>query len=176
MRPTAISWSFSATLAFSLLLGWAAIAAPDRSSRPATPVLSAGQNQALVGQNQPAADTLMGRQHNASIAVNPSDPTQLVAAGASSFRDPTCPISSSPSALSRGSIALYASSDGGQTWSYSCAPWPALGALPDGSYFPSDPSVAFGTSSLHLVGILVSVVVSLWVSSAASIEHRHDWN
>ncbi|HUO04133.1 MAG TPA: sialidase family protein [Candidatus Binataceae bacterium] len=64
-------------------------------------------------------------QGNPSIAVNPNNSQELVAATASYFRDPNCPgPGPADSPWIQSTVAVFGSTDGGNTWTYNCAPLP----------------------------------------------------
>lgn len=100
-----------------------------------------GTNLCLPNTATPAG--LDGYQGEVAIAVNPNNAKQLVA-GANTFYQDSTQACQAPSGTTDGTQALYGSSDGGQTWSYSCAPWPSNDTGSVGSIlFGSDPSVAW---------------------------------
>ncbi|MGA7617198.1 MAG: hypothetical protein WBX15_18700 [Thermoanaerobaculia bacterium] len=87
-------------------------------------------------------------QGEVQVAVDPNNPMHMVAGSNSFYRDPApqCQSPTGGASKTYGTQALFGSSDGGATWVYQCAPWPAAdtGGLGGAQYwFGSDPTVAF---------------------------------
>lgn len=105
-------------------------------------------DDAAVGDNEVLADGVDAYQGEAHLAVDPNNPLHLVAGANTSFKDPNsaCQAPAPNAAKTLGTIALYFSTDGGQSWIYRCAPWPAslTGGISGATKFlGSDPAVAF---------------------------------
>ena len=94
-----------------------------RSSRS---LISAARN-ASVGTNTDPADGVEGYQGENSISIDPNNPLHLIAFSNTFFKDPTatCQSPTGGTANTFGTMALFGSTDGGATWTYNCAPWPA---------------------------------------------------
>jgi len=115
--------------------------APRGSSAGRNEAATVGANLCLPNTSTPAG--LSGYQGEVAIAVNPNNPKELVA-GANTFYQDSTQTCQAPSGTTYGTQALYGSSDGGQTWTYNCAPWPSSDTGSVGSIlFGSDPSVAW---------------------------------
>jgi hypothetical protein len=105
----------------------------------------------LPGTNQAEAGGVPAYQGETTIAINPSNAQQMVAGANSFFRDPS-PVCISPTGTAThtfGTQALYASTDGGSTWTYQCAPWhtAAVGGVTGAQFwFGSDPALAWDTN------------------------------
>jgi hypothetical protein len=118
-------------------------ATPTRSAAPASSRQSSGafaySPNVTVGSNVDL-DNVQEYQGEVAIAVNPANSNQLVAGANTFFTDSHCPAPGG----SAETQALYGSTDGGATWTYACAPWPA--SLNQGAgpiFFGSDPAVAW---------------------------------
>jgi hypothetical protein len=119
-------------------------AAPDERS----PLLGLLLKSAGISPNYAAAGGVTETQSETTVAVNPNNPSQLVAGANTAYRDPAAACQSPTGGANKtvGTQALYGSSDGGKTWTYRCAPWPS--SLTGGQagaqyYFGSDPAVAW---------------------------------
>src|SRR4051812_2586131 len=92
-------------------------------------------------------DIVTEYQGEVQVAVNPKNSRQMVAGANSFYRDPTAACQApAGSGVTFGTQALYGSSDGGTTWTYHCAPWPATvtGGVPGANaFFGSDPALAW---------------------------------
>ncbi|HEX7139109.1 MAG TPA: hypothetical protein VF219_14740 [Vicinamibacterales bacterium] len=117
---------------------------------------------ASVGSNLDPAGGVSTYQGEVQLAVNPNNPLQIVAGANTFYRDPdpNCQSPLGGSANTFGTQALYGSTDGGVTWTYKCAPWPASlnGGVPGATeYYGSDPAVAWDTlGNAYAVYMLVS--------------------
>lgn len=115
-----------------------------------------GTESATVGTNVAAAGGVSGYQGEVTIAVNPNNPQELVA-GANTFYQDPAQACQSPSGTTAGTQALYGSTDGGASWTYNCAPWPSNDTGGSGTFFGSDPTVAWDTNgNAYAVYMLVS--------------------
>lgn len=109
------------------------------------PVSAIFRSSVQIGTNEPVAGGVHEAQSETTIAVNPKNPLQLVGGANTYYFDPASECQA-PAGATYGTQALYGSFDGGQTWSYRCAPWhPAVtGGVPGAAYwFGSDPAVAW---------------------------------
>ena len=103
---------------------------------------------ASIGSNLDPAGGEPAYQGEVQIAADPNHPQQLVAASNTFYRDstPQCLSPDGGASATFGTQALFGSTDGGATWSYRCAPWPATLTTGYGTsayYFGSDPAVAW---------------------------------
>jgi uncharacterized repeat protein (TIGR01451 family) len=120
---------------YSLLAG----ATAHKSEQPA---------QVSVSRNVHMADGQPGYQGEVTIAVNPNNPQQLVA-GSNSWHNDLTPACQSPAGgqqQTRGTLALFGSSNGGDTWTHVCAPWDrnVTGGIPNATLWTgSDPALAW---------------------------------
>jgi hypothetical protein len=107
--------------------------------------------------NVDAAGGVLDYQGEMAIAVNPLNPSQVVA-GANTFFPDGSPACQAPSGTTYGTMALYGSADGGASWTYNCAPWPADDTGSVGTaMFGSDPSVAWdGSGNAYAAYMLIS--------------------
>ena len=90
-------------------------------------------------------------QGETAISVDPADPLKIVGHANTFYRDPAaaCQAPAPNASKTFGTMALYGSNDGGITWHYNCAPWPADGTgsiSGASSYFGSDPAVDWDSS------------------------------
>jgi len=97
------------------------------------------------------SDGLPTYQGETAISVDPSDPLRIVGHANTFYRDPAaaCQAPAPNASKTFGTMALYGSNDGGVTWSYNCAPWPADGTgtiSGASSFFGSDPAVDWDSS------------------------------
>lgn len=118
--------------------------APENSSlrTAASPPAAAS---ASPGTNVDLAGGIQGYQGEVSIAVNPNNPSELVAGANTFYQDPTSACQA-PSGTTDGTQALYGSTDGGASWTYNCAPWPSGDTGSAGRnavFFGSDPTMAW---------------------------------
>jgi hypothetical protein len=126
----------------------------------------------LKGAGADTPDVENDYQGEVQVAVNPQNPLQMVAGANSFYRDPAAACQSPAGAgLTYGTQALYGSSNGGLTWTYHCAPWPAAvsgGVSGANAYFGSDPAVAWDNNgNAYAAYMLISQNPSL--VGAASI-------
>ncbi|HZT61307.1 MAG TPA: MBG domain-containing protein [Pyrinomonadaceae bacterium] len=103
---------------------------------------------ASIGTNTDPSSGVEGYQGENSISINPNNPQQMIAHSNTFFRDTTaqCQSPTGGAALTFGTMALFGSSDGGQTWKYNCAPWHTAvtgGVTSANAYFGSDPALAW---------------------------------
>ena len=101
---------------------------------------------ATVGTNVNPSNGVEGYQGETSISVDPNNPQHLVAFSNTFFKDPNCISPTGGAANTFGTMALFGSTDGGSTWTYNCAPWPAAvtgGVTGATFWFGSDPALAW---------------------------------
>jgi uncharacterized repeat protein (TIGR01451 family) len=137
---------------------WEAVRNPDRA--PVVPdlinarqysfdsVYSMDVLSASIGTNVDPSSGIEGYQGETSIAIDPNNPLHIVAHSNTFFKDttPQCQSPTGGTANTFGTMALFGSSDGGQTWTYNCAPWPAsvTGGVAGATFwFGSDPALAW---------------------------------
>jgi uncharacterized repeat protein (TIGR01451 family) len=137
---------------------WQEARNPDRA--PAVPeiintrqysldsVYSMDALSASIGSNVDPSSGLEGYQGETSIAIDPNNPLHIVAHSNTFYKDPSaqCQSPTGGTANTYGTMALFGSSDGGQTWTYNCAPWPAsvTGGVAGATFwFGSDPALAW---------------------------------
>jgi outer membrane protein assembly factor BamB len=146
---------------------------------PASPpaVVTPGPPQApSIGANIDMARAATGvttYQGEEAVAVNPNNPLQMVASANTWYRDPTaaCQSPTGGSANTYGTMALYGSTDGGATWTYNCAPWPATdtGSL-GGPCFGSDPAVGWDNAGhAFAVYMLISLNAAQTAQSSSLV-------
>jgi hypothetical protein len=105
-------------------------------------------SSASIGSNIDPANGVEGYQGETHIAVDHNNALHLVAGSNTFFRDPTatCLSPTGGAASTFGTMALFGSTDGGATWTYNCAPWPAAitgGVTGATFWFGSDPAMAW---------------------------------
>jgi uncharacterized repeat protein (TIGR01451 family) len=137
---------------------WQEARNPDRA--PAVPelinarqysfdsVYSMDALSASIGSNIDPSSGVEGYQGETSIAIDPNNPLHIVAHSNTFYKDPSaqCQSPTGGTANTYGTMALFGSSDGGQTWTYNCAPWPAsvTGGVASATFwFGSDPALAW---------------------------------
>ena len=138
---------------------WQEVRNPDRA--PAVPELINTRQYALdavynmdaalaasIGTNTDPSSGVEGYQGENSISIDPNNPLHIVAHSNTFFKDttPQCQSPTGGTANTYGTMALFGSSDGGQTWTYNCAPWPAsvTGGVTGATFwFGSDPALAW---------------------------------
>jgi hypothetical protein len=103
---------------------------------------------ASVGSNVDPAGGVEGYQGETNIAVDHNNPLHIVAHSNTFFKDttPQCQSPTGGTASTFGTMALFGSTDGGATWTYNCAPWPAAitgGVTGATFWFGSDPALAW---------------------------------
>jgi hypothetical protein len=103
---------------------------------------------ASVGTNTDPANGVEGYQGENSISIDPNNPLNLIAFSNTFFKDstPACQSPTGGTANTFGTMALFGSTDGGATWTYNCAPWPATitgGVTGATFWFGSDPALAW---------------------------------
>ncbi|MFL6282560.1 MAG: beta strand repeat-containing protein, partial [Pyrinomonadaceae bacterium] len=103
---------------------------------------------ASVGTNTDPSSGVEGYQGENSISIDPNNPLHIVAHSNTFFKDtnPQCQSPTGGTANTFGTMTLFGSSDGGQTWTYNCAPWPAsvTGGVAGATFwFGSDPALAW---------------------------------
>ncbi len=114
-------------------------------------VYNYGALSALIGTNVNLSNGVEGYQGENSVAIDPNNPQHIIAHSNTFFRDttPQCQSPTGGAALTFGTMALFGSSDGGQTWKYNCAPWHTSvtgGVASANAYFGSDPALAWDAS------------------------------
>ena len=128
----------------------------------------------VAGANSPAAGGVTEYQGEVQVAVNPNNALQMVAGANSFFRDPAAACQAPAGAAKTfGTQALYGSTDGGKTWVYRCAPWPATltgGVTGADAWFGSDPAMAWdGNGNAYAAYMLLSYNSSTDKAGAAII-------
>jgi uncharacterized repeat protein (TIGR01451 family) len=111
-------------------------------------VFNFGALSASVGTNINPANGVEGYQGETSISIDPNNPLHMVAHSNTFYKDPDpgCQSPTGGSANTYGTMALFGSTDGGSTWTYKCAPWPAAvtgGVTGATFWFGSDPALAW---------------------------------
>jgi uncharacterized repeat protein (TIGR01451 family) len=111
-------------------------------------VFNFGALTASVGTNINPANGVEGYQGETSISIDPNNPLHMVAHSNTFYKDPDpgCLSPTGGSANTFGTMALFGSTDGGATWTYKCAPWPATvtgGVAGATFWFGSDPALAW---------------------------------
>jgi hypothetical protein len=135
---------------------------------------------ASVGSNLDPANGVSEYQGEVQLAVNPNNPLQIVAGANSFYRDPAanCQSPTGGSANTFGTQALYGSSDGGATWTYKCAPWPAslTGGVTGASYyFGSDPAMVWDNNgNAYAVYMLISQTLNGDAGAAVVVARSTD--
>ena len=104
-------------------------------------------NASVVTNNNPAGG-IEEYQGTGSISIDPNNPLHLIASSNSFYKDPTstCQSPTGGTANTYGTMALFGSTDGGATWTYNCAPWPATitgGVTGATFWFGSYPTLAW---------------------------------
>jgi hypothetical protein len=101
---------------------------------------------ASVGNNIDPNGGVEGYQGENAISIDPNNPQHMIAHSNTFFRDANCVSPTGGAANTYGTMALFGSTDGGGTWTYNCAPWPAAitGGVPSAiAWFGSDPALAW---------------------------------
>src|SRR5258706_7865387 len=106
---------------------------------------------ASVGTNVDPAGGVEGYQGENNISIDPNNPLHIVAHSNTFFKDtnPQCQSPTGGTASTFGTMTLFGSTDGGATWTYNCAPWPAgatggvSGAV---AWFGRDPPLAWDST------------------------------
>jgi hypothetical protein len=133
---------------------------------------------ASVGSNVDPASGVEGYQGETNIAVDPNNPQHLVAFSNTFFKDPNCVSPTGGAANTFGTMALFGSTDGGTTWNYNCAPWPAAitgGVTGATFWFGSDPALAWDSAGrAYATYMLISQSAS--ASGAAIVVARSSDN
>jgi hypothetical protein len=115
---------------------------------PAAAFFNLSALNASVGTNTDPANGVEGYQGENSISIDPNNPLHLIAFSNTFFKDstPACQSPTGGTANTFGTMALFGSTDGGATWTYNCAPWPATitgGVTGATFWFGSDPALAW---------------------------------
>jgi hypothetical protein len=115
---------------------------------------------ASVATNNNLAGGIEEYQGTSSIAIDPNNPLRLIASSNSFYKDPTstCQSPTGGSANTYGTLALFGSIDGGATWTYNCAPWPATltgGVTGATFWFGSYPTLAWDNQGRAYVSYLL---------------------
>jgi hypothetical protein len=113
-----------------------------------------------VGTNTNPAGGIEGYQGTTSISIDPNNPLHLIASSNTFYKDPisTCQSPTGGTANTYGTIALFGSTDGGATWTYNCAPWPATitgGVTGATFWFGSYPTLAWDNQGRAYVSYLL---------------------
>jgi len=101
---------------------------------------------ASIGTNVDPNGGTEGYQGENNISIDPNNPQHMIAHSNTFFRDPNCISPTGGAANTYGTMSLFGSTDGGATWTYNCAPWPAAitGGVPSANaWFGSDPALAW---------------------------------
>lgn len=106
---------------------------------------------ASVGTNIDPSSGVEGYQGENFISIDPNNPQHIVAHSNTFYRDPSaaCQSPTGGSASTYGTMSLFGSTDGGVTWTYKCAPWPAAvtgGVAGADAWFGSDPALSWDSS------------------------------
>jgi uncharacterized repeat protein (TIGR01451 family) len=137
---------------------WTAVREPER--QPVVPELINTREYSLdavynlnafaasVGTNTDPSSGVEGYQGENSISIDPNNPQHIIAHSNTFFKDTTaqCQSPTGGTANTFGTMALFGSSDGGQTWAYNCAPWHTSvtgGVTSANAWFGSDPALAW---------------------------------
>jgi hypothetical protein len=115
---------------------------------PVNSLFNLHASAASIGTNVDPANGVEGYQGETNIAVDHNNPQHLIAFSNTFFKDttPACQSPTGGTANTFGTMALFGSTDGGATWTYNCAPWPAAitGGVPSAAFwFGSDPALAW---------------------------------
>ncbi|MEY2500634.1 MAG: repeat-like domain, partial [Verrucomicrobiota bacterium] len=143
-------------------------------------VFNSGPLAALVGTNINPASGVEGYQGETNIAIDPNNPLHMVAHSNTFFKDTTaqCQSPTGGTASTFGTMALFGSTDGGATWTYNCAPWPAsvTGGVTGATFwFGSDPALAWDNQGrAYATYMLISQSAS--ASGAAIVTARSSDN
>jgi hypothetical protein len=105
-------------------------------------------SSALIGSNLNPANGIEGYQGENAISIDHNNPQHMIAFSNTFYKDPAagCQSPTGGTASTFGTMALFGSTDGGATWNYNCAPWPATvtGGVPSAAFwFGSDPALAW---------------------------------
>ena len=136
---------------------------------------------ASVGSNVDPSGGVENYQGETNIAVDPNNPLHLVAHSNTFFKD-TTPACQSPTggvANTYGTMSLFGSTDGGATWTYNCAPWPAsiTGGVPSAAYwFGSDPALAWDNQGRAYATYMLISQSAAGASGAAIVTARSSDN
>ncbi|MFN2596890.1 MAG: hypothetical protein ABR563_06860, partial [Pyrinomonadaceae bacterium] len=103
---------------------------------------------ASIGTDIDPSNGVEGYQGENSISIDPNNPQHIIAHSNTFFKDPAaqCQSPTGGASLTFGTMSLFGSSDGGQTWKYNCAPWHTSvtgGVASAAAYFGSDPALAW---------------------------------
>jgi hypothetical protein len=126
-------------------------ASPELLSLRQNPVdafFNLGALNASVGSNLDPGNGVEGYQGENSISIDPNNPLHLIAFSNTFYKDSTaaCQSPTGGTANTYGTMTLFGSTDGGATWTYNCAPWPATitgGVTGATFWFGSDPALAW---------------------------------
>ena len=115
---------------------------------PIESVFDLGARIASVGTNIDLGNGVEGYQGENSISIDPNNPLHLIAFSNTFYKDPTasCQSPTGGTANTFGTMSLFGSTDGGVTWTYNCAPWPAAitgGVTGATFWFGSDPALSW---------------------------------
>src|SRR6185503_3991269 len=116
--------------------------------KPVAGYFNLGALSASVGLNTDPANGVEGYQGENSISIDPNNPLHLIAFSNTFFKDstPACQSPTGGTANTFGTMALFGSTNGGASWTYNCAPWPAAltgGVTGATFWFGSDPALAW---------------------------------
>jgi hypothetical protein len=124
---------------------------PDAITARQNPIetfFNLGALSAAIGSNVDPGTGVEGYQGENSISIDPNNPQHIIAFSNTFYKDPNpqCQSPTGGSANTFGTMTLFGSTDGGATWTYNCAPWPATvtGGVPSAvAWFGSDPALAW---------------------------------
>jgi len=133
---------------------------------------------ASVGSNVDPSGGVEGYQGENNIAIDPNNPQHIIAHSNTFFRDTAagCQSPTGGAANTYGTMSLFGSTDGGATWTYNCAPWPAAitgGVAGADAWFGSDPALAWDNQGrAYATYMLISLNSSTNASGAAIVTAR----
>ncbi|MFL6334264.1 MAG: Ig-like domain repeat protein [Pyrinomonadaceae bacterium] len=154
---------------------------PDAITARQNPIetfFNLGALNAAIGTNVDPSSGVEGYQGENFISIDPNNPQHIVAHSNTFFKDPNpqCQSPTGGSANTFGSMALFGSTDGGATWTYNCAPWPAAvtgGVTGAAVWFGSDPALAWDNQGrAYATYMLLSQNASGSVAGASIVVSR----
>jgi hypothetical protein len=145
---------------------------------PIESVFSLKGLSASVGANLDPPNGVEGYQGENNISIDPNNALHMIAHSNTFYRDPDagCQSPTGGSANTYGTMSLFGSTDGGSTWTYKCAPWPATvtgGVTGADAWFGSDPALAWDNSGrAYACYMLISLNSSTGASGASIVVAR----